>query len=59
MASAIYRKYREGGGKPVFYFPDLDTVSRSWTAMMELAASADPRDDHLPRYETDRGSSGV
>lgn len=35
MASAIYRKYREGGGKPVFYFPDLDTVSRTWMAMME------------------------
>ena len=51
MASAIYRKYREGGGKPVFYFPDLDTVSRIWTALMELAASADPlRELRINRY---------
>ena len=51
MASAIYQKYRESGGKPVFYFHELDTVSRIWTAVMELAASADPlRELRMNRY---------
>ena len=51
MAAAIYRKYREGGGKPVFDIHDLDAVSRVWSSVMELAASADPlRELRINRY---------
>ena len=40
--SAVYERYRENGGKPVFYVSGLDTVSRIWAGLMEEAVSADP-----------------
>lgn len=50
-ARAIYQKYGERGGKPVFYFSSLDTVSRIWAFLMDLAASADAlRDLKINQY---------
>lgn len=49
--AAIYRKYCERGGRPVFYFHSLDTVSRIWDSLINLAASSDAlRDLKMNQY---------